>query len=306
MSFDFEAAVVAPFRMQPGLRRLAPDACQLTPLTVGAAHQRDKLDVLAVHADQALCRRPGFDVWPALDLLCRHAATEHPGVWTWDGRMACAARLGLAVADGQVEPIGGAPLDAAWRCLQALAPEWRLPALLSLAFAEDFAILDARDTSIPWLAVALPSHWAPEDKVGRTFAQVHAPVADNALLLRAAEALAQLVSGEQRWERFVWTITPHGRLHAHPRRMPAQGWGAVAVGAAWWRTERQTFLPVPGRQQAVFTVHVEMTPLAVAIDTPQRAARLHAALASMTPAVLAYRGLAAVRADLLDWLARRT
>ena len=31
MSFDFDAAVSAPFRMQPGPRRLAPGARQLTP-----------------------------------------------------------------------------------------------------------------------------------------------------------------------------------------------------------------------------------------------------------------------------------
>ena len=30
--FDFDAAVTAPFRMQPGLRKLAPGALQFTPL----------------------------------------------------------------------------------------------------------------------------------------------------------------------------------------------------------------------------------------------------------------------------------
>ncbi len=305
MPFDFEAAVVAPFRMQPGLRRLAPGVAQLTPLVPGAAHLQAKLTVLTDHADQALCCRPGFDAMPALDQLCRHAAAEHPAAWGWDGREARAPWLGLAVADGEVRSIGDASLTEARRCLQALAPAWRLPALLSLAFAQDVAILDARDTAIPWLAMALPSHWAPQDKVGRTFAEVHAPVADNTLLLRAAEALSRLVSGRQRWERFVWTIAPHGRLDAHPARMPAGGWAGVAAGDAWWRTEHQTFLPVAGARQAVFTIHVEVAPLTRAIHGPVRAARLHAALASMGPAVLDYRGLAHMQAPLLDWLAAR-
>ena len=47
MPFDFEAAVVAPFRMQPGLRRLAHGATQLTPLAPGGKHQREKLAVLS-------------------------------------------------------------------------------------------------------------------------------------------------------------------------------------------------------------------------------------------------------------------
>ncbi|MFG5409629.1 heme-dependent oxidative N-demethylase subunit alpha family protein [Piscinibacter sakaiensis] len=101
-----------------------------------------------------------------------------------------------------------APHPAAGACLAALAPAQRLAGLLSLAFVEDYAVLDARDTTLPWLAVCLPSHWAPEDKLGRPFAEVHAPVADNRLLVGAAGALARLVAGPQRWERFVWTLTP--------------------------------------------------------------------------------------------------
>ncbi len=46
-----------------------------------------------------------------------------------------------------------------------------------------------------------------------------------------------------------------------------------------------------------------MQPLARAIDTPARAAALHAALASMSEAVLAYRHLAVARPALLAWLA---
>jgi hypothetical protein len=57
--------------------------------------------------------------------------------------------------------------------------------------------------------------------------------------------------------------------------------------------------------QAVFTIHVEVQRLADAIDTPARAAALHAAIASMSDAVLAYRGLTAVREPLLAWLAAR-
>jgi hypothetical protein len=58
-------------------------------------------------------------------------------------------------------------------------------------------------------------------------------------------------------------------------------------------------------QQAVFTIAVQVRPLARAIDTPARAARLHAAVASMSPAVLDYRSLAGVQEGLLQWLATR-
>jgi hypothetical protein len=185
-----------------------------------------------------------------------------------------------------------------------------LPGLLSLALAEDFAVIDGATARIPWLAVCLPSRWAPEEKVGRHFAEVHAPVADNALLLTAAEHLARLVSGNERWERFVWSIGSEPRLMQHPRHVPATTWPAAhdagALGAqAHFRTEHQTFIPLPESRQAVFTIHVESRPLTEAIDSPERARQLHDALASMSVAVLAYRGLGDARDRLLTWLASR-
>ncbi|MBK1686813.1 heme-dependent oxidative N-demethylase subunit alpha family protein [Rubrivivax gelatinosus] len=307
MAFDFDAAVSAPFRMQPGLRRLAPGARHLTPLAAGSRHQCEKLAVLSGFASDALLRRPGFDAGPALDALCVHAAAEHPEAFAWDGQLATARRFGVAVHGEHVERVDDGrvgPGEAIEHCLKLLPPPWRRAGLLSLAFAEDFAIVDGDDASLPWLAVALPSHWAPEEKIGRGFAAVHAPVADNRLIVQAAEGLTRLVTDGGARERFVWNVTPHPRLNAHPRRVAPDAWRHTPVERAGWRTERQTFLPVPGRCQAVFTIEVQLQPLAEALAEPGRAARLHAAIASMSPAVLAYRGLAGVREPLLAWLSR--
>jgi hypothetical protein len=182
---------------------------------------------------------------------------------------------------------------------------------IELAFEEDFAVLDGRDGSLPWLCVCVPSHWAPEDKLGLPFAAVHAPVADNRALLAAGEHLVQLVTSGERFERSVWTVTPSGRHDQHPRRHPRAPWpdtpdpGAFAR-RCFLRAERQTFFPVPGApRQAVFTIRVLLQPLAEAVDGPQQAERLHAALASMSEAVLAYKGLAPARDRLLAWLATR-
>lgn len=363
MSFDFDAAVQAPFRMQPGLRRLAAGACHLTPCAPGARHMREKLAVLSAYPQQALLAVPGFDAGPALDALARRACAEHPATLRWDGRRAEAPALGVAVDGDAVLDLAAGSFglgDEVGRCLRGLPPGWRLPGLLSLAFEEDFAVLDGRDGRIPWLAVALPSHWAPESKLGLSFAAVHAPVADSELLRAATAALVKLATGDERWERFVWTIADHPRLHAHPAHTDPERWralldpgraaddhaadghaadgratdsaaadgrgagGAGAGGAgassgppdlpdfgsrAWWRTERQTFLPLrtpQGDPQAVFTIHVQTQPLAEAVAAPGRAAQLRASLASMSEAVLAYRGLTPVREGLLAWLDART
>jgi len=307
-AFDFQAAVQAPFRMQPGLRRLAEGSQQLHPNARASRHLLEKLQALASPAPTALQCATGYDPLPGLHTLAAHAVAEHPAAFGWDGDTASAHRLGWALRGHELQPIEPEPDPEVGACLAQLPPHWRLAGLLSLAFAEDFALIDARSATIPWLAVALPSHWAPEHKVGQHFAQVHAPVADNRVLLAAGDALARLVSAPARWERFVWTVTPRPTLNAHPA-LPAAHWQAAdadgVAAQAWWRTERQSFIPAPDAGLAVFTILVDTQPLAQAIDTAERAQRLHDAIASMSPAVLRYRNLAAMREPLLDWLARR-
>ena len=307
MPFD-PSTITAPFRMQPGLRRIEAGMAQLHALRPEDAVFAVKRAVLSRHAAQALCQVPDWDAAPALEALCRQARHDCPEAWTdrqdggWSARW-----LGWSVTAGFVEGDGPPEIGA---CLRALPAAWRLAGLVCLAFEEDFAVIDGATATIPWLAVCLPSHWAPRSKVGRHFAEVHAPVADNQLLLKAGDALAALVSGPDRWERFVWTITPQPALDAHPERHPAPPWPPASVKAetlaatGWLRTEHQTFIPVPGRQQAVFTIQVQVRPLADAVADGQAAA-LHAALASMSPAVLSYRGLVPARERLLEWLAAR-
>jgi hypothetical protein len=87
MPFDF-AAVSAPFRMQPGLRRIVAGPLQLTPNRPDAAALREKLGVLQHHAPQALLAASGFDPAPALHALMQQAATEHPAAFAWDGASA--------------------------------------------------------------------------------------------------------------------------------------------------------------------------------------------------------------------------
>jgi hypothetical protein len=261
MGFHLSHAAV-PFRMQPGLRRLAAGARHLTPLAPGSVLWQEKKRVMEAGASRLLA--PGFDARPAIAAILAQARAE-----------------GIAAA----EPI-------------------------ELAFEEDFAVLEAAGTTLPWLCVCVPSHWAPEDKLGLPFFAVHAPVADNQALLAAGDQLVQLVTGGERFERFVWTISPSGRHDQHPRRHPRAPWPAdedpdAFARQCFLRSERQTFFPVPGGGQAVFTIRVLLQPLAQAVRTREDARRLHDSLASMSDAVLAYKNLAAARTPLLAWLAAR-
>lgn len=264
---DFDLDRIAvPFRMQPGLRRLPAGARQLTALDPASALYREKRQV--VEAGQSRLSVPGFDPAPALEAIAHKARMD-----------------GIPIPPGLA---------------------------LELALEEDLAILDGADSTLPWLCVCVPSHWAPQDKLGLHFAAVHAPVADNALLQSGAEQLVQLATGGDCWERFVWTLTPSPRYDQHPGRHRRQPWPlatdpqAFAAGC-WLRAERQSFFPVGrGTRQSVFTIRVMLQPLTAAVATRAEAQRLHDSLASMSDAVLAYKGLAQARTPLLRWLMEKT
>lgn len=176
-----------------------------------------------------------------------------------------------------------------------------------LAWEEDFAVLDGATGTLPWICACVPSHWAPEEKVGLSFAALHAPVADASAILAASEHLVKLATSG-RWERHVWTVSPSARHDQHPHRHERASWPATDDAQAfasgcWFRAERQTFFPVgEGTRQAVFTIRVMLEPLPAFAASPATARRLRDSLASMTPAVLAYKGLAPARERLVRWL----
>jgi hypothetical protein len=256
MDFSLSQAPV-PFRMQPGLRRLAQGELQLTPLGPQSRLFAEKRAVVAL--GQARHCAAGFDPGPALDAIAREGAAASLPELTWE---------------------------------------------------EDFAVLDGDSGTVPWLCVCVPSHWAPEEKIGLPLAAIHAPVADNAALIAASSHLVSLAT-TGRWERHVWTVTPSGRYDQHPLRHPRTPWpegtdDAAFAAACWLRAERQTFFPVgAGTRQAVFTIRVVLQPLADALRTRADTQQLRDSLASMSDAVLAYKNLTAARAPLLRWLDNR-
>ena len=263
MDFDFRDIAV-PFRMQPGLRRVAHETLRLTPLDPAGALYAEKQAVF--EAGQSRHVVAGFDPRPALDAIAARS------VASWS------------------------PSDTP----------------LELAFEEDFAVLDGAAGILPWLCVCVPSHWAPEDKLGLDFAAVHRPVADNAALVAAAQQLVALATSGDCWERSVWTVSPCGRYDQHPRRHLRTTWPQASsadafAGQCWLRSERQVFFPVgQGTRQAVFAIRVMLQPLTQAVQTPEQARRMRDSLASMSAAVLDYKNLSGARESLLRWLASKS
>src|ERR1041384_7754894 len=78
---------------------------------------------------------------------------------------------------------------------------------LALLVQEDLAVIQ-REGGRHWLAaihLCFPNHWAAEEKIGKTFAEIPAPVAGIEPINRQADKLVDaMINATQGFVRFVW------------------------------------------------------------------------------------------------------
>lgn len=274
---DMPWTVNTPFRMRPGLSRLAvSEPAAAVPLFVRDAQAH----AYALKKRAVLQAQPRRAPVGAADAAVLAAIAEAYAAWT-----------GVAV-----EPDASA---------------------LAEGLQEDFVILhdEAGDGGdhfrARFLSVCFPSNWDPAEKLGMDFAAIHAPVADNALLQAGARGIVDMAFRQAPMLRHVWLLTPNGDLAQHPETRRTRWEDALAVAGArgasrrlvdqvFFRVERQTTLPLPALRRGVFFIRVMVAPLVeVLAVAPGRAGELAEALASMSEAVVAYRGMTAVRDRLV-------
>lgn len=173
-----------------------------------------------------------------------------------------------------------------------------------LACSDDLVVLHRSGPgllSAELLAVAFPSGWPVRERGGASLATLHAPVADGDRLVAASPALSEALLTKGPFVQHVWGLDPSGRLDRDPTAPDAEPPSCPPPARWWLRVERQTTLPLPGLERALFVISPYLVPLP-SLSPPQRAA-LHDSVASMSPEALRYKGIEAVRDDLLDWLA---
>ena len=61
--------------------------------------------------------------------------------------------------------------------------------------------------------VCLPSHWLPEDKIGKSFDEIHRPIPMN--LSNSKKLVRAIMNGC--FERFVWSVAYKKKYNSHPR-----------------------------------------------------------------------------------------
>ncbi len=170
---------------------------------------------------------------------------------------------------------------------------------LTLSLQEDFVVMrPGMDGHLraSLLSVAFPSGWRPEEKLGQSMFEILTPVAENQALQRSARALSEAMQCKGPFVRYVWTLSGSGALS----RDPAED-SFVNISKAeqlWFRCERQITVPL-FEQGSLFLIRVFVEPLHETLAAPGRRDRLMQSLASMSDAVLAYKGITRARELLL-------
>lgn len=149
---------------------------------------------------------------------------------------------------------------------------------------EDLCVMDRRGDDVCLVAASLcfPSHWRLAEKIGGSAAAIHAPVAHYREELAAkVDRYLERVPSDRIALRRNWTIQDHDTLFVPEYPPPQVGVDATdAGGRLWLRSERQTLRRLPGSGAVLFTIRVQVVPLAVLAERPDVAHALAAAMRS--------------------------
>ena len=177
---------------------------------------------------------------------------------------------------------------------------------------EDLTVISARSGGEHWVSgihACAPNYWSPAEKIGQSFADVHAPVAGMQQTNRAQQAMVDAMIFKGPYVRFTWGLTTDRYLNHHPNPAPGHDpalWHgrrfSLQAPQLYLRTERQVSWGFPEIGCALFTIRTYLTNCATLRKDPNKKNNLIAAIEGMDDTQLAYKGLADQASDILGWL----
>ncbi|MXV16263.1 heme-dependent oxidative N-demethylase subunit alpha family protein [Hufsiella ginkgonis] len=176
---------------------------------------------------------------------------------------------------------------------------------LACQVQEDVLICQLHQDNDHMAAIHLcaPNHWEPGDKIGKRFSYIHHAVPGMEKLNASYFSILNAAVHKGPFTRFAWGLSTDTYLNHHPVAPPgadAIGWQGRAFGPGvneiYVRTERQNLVGFPGREAFLFTIRTYFYPVST-LSREERAALMRA-IGDMSPASLAYKGLA----GSLPWL----
>ena len=161
---------------------------------------------------------------------------------------------------------------------------------ICIQLEEDLAIL--KDGHLHTIGFCFPSGFYPTQKLGLSFFDMHLPVGDGDTLRRSSEKVSALISKQDAmFRRYVWTLTSLPSLSQLPSyNKPTP----QSINDLYFRTETQTTVGIGG-DICLFFVKVEMHPLQLVWEDPEKRTLIVDSVNSMSEPVLNYKNLTQIQ-----------
>jgi dimethylamine monooxygenase subunit A len=183
---------------------------------------------------------------------------------------------------------------------------------LATQVQEDITVMSYDPNGHNWLSavhLCYPNYWSAEEKIGKDFITIHAPVAGIEKINRRASAIVNTMLLREPMVRFAWGLSTDTRLNHHPEPPPsvsAEDWNGRSFNPnnpkLFLRIERQVIWGLPEHNAVLFTIRTYFRDCRTIKKDPNLQLKLFSALQSMTPESLIYKGLAESRDSILAWL----
>lgn len=162
---------------------------------------------------------------------------------------------------------------------------------LALRLEEDVAIM--YQGRLAAICFCFPSGFIPSERVGMMLGEIHKPVADGEMLVKASPGIARVMTEQNSFRRWVWTITNNDNLSNHPltkiKKTPQ------SMDDLYFRWETQTTARVDN-ETSLFFVKVDVVPLREVWNK-----KILESINTMSDDVLTYKNLHEVK-ELLNTL----
>ena len=166
---------------------------------------------------------------------------------------------------------------------------------LGLAIEDDIVIM--HNGKLEACFVAFPSSWNAGEKMGKTLAELHEPIADNEALLRASDGIMRAMTSGQSFHRYTWGISSLDGYSNHPLYEKPE---FNSLDDLTFRVEHERTMTVTEKTTAVFLIHVDIYPLKEVLKTDF--GLIKGAIDSMSASVLEYKNLIKVKELMNEYI----
>ena len=153
----------------------------------------------------------------------------------------------------------------------------------AMKIEEDIAVMHSG--KLVAVCFCFPSGWIPSNELNSDLSKLHAPVADNELLIKSSKKLEQHMN-KQTIRRWVWNVTTISNLSNHPNIERPK---IIDFDSLYFRLETQVSTPLDD-ESSLFLVKVDVFPLKKVWNE-----KILESINSMTESVLKYKNLIEIK-----------